>query len=84
MLVDLQSEGVSTKEFIFVCRGAKGCLLSLDACVNLGIVPVTYPTIGSIPSVRELKENMLMKEETTKEETTKDPGKEGQLKVRKG
>ena len=79
MVVDLQSEGVSTKEFIYICRGAKGCLLSLDACVNLGIVPVTFPTIGSIPSVKELKENMSMKEETTK-----DPGKEGQSKVRKG
>ena len=58
-------------------------MLSLDACVNLGIVPESFPTTGSVSSVKELKETMSMREETTKEEA-KDPSKEGKSKVRKG
>ena len=89
VVVELQSEGVSTKEFVYICKGTKGCLLSVDTCVNLGIVPEVFPMTGSISSVKELKENISMerrttKEEMTKEETTKEPGKEGQSKVRKG
>ena len=46
VLVDMMVGEETTKEMVYVCRGTKGCLLSLDACVNLGIVPRTFPAPG--------------------------------------
>ena len=39
ILVELESSGSRTKEQIYICRGTKGCLLSLEACILLGLVP---------------------------------------------
>ena len=34
VVVELQYEGVNTNELICICRGAKGCMLSLDVCAG--------------------------------------------------
>ncbi|MCP3680923.1 MAG: hypothetical protein GY782_11975, partial [Gammaproteobacteria bacterium] len=46
VLVDIWAGGEATKEMVYICEGTKGCLLSLDACVNLGIIPKTFPEPG--------------------------------------
>ena len=38
-LVRLSTEEASTLELVYICRGTKGCLLSLEACMALGWCP---------------------------------------------
>ena len=47
ILVELESLGHCTKEQIYICRGTKGCLLSLEACISLDLVPKSFPEPGA-------------------------------------
>ena len=48
VLVEVSGAGCTTREQVYICGGTKGCLLSLEACMALGIVPTTFPTPGSV------------------------------------
>ena len=39
--------GMSTQQVIYICKGTSGALLSLEACVALGLVPRNFPSPGS-------------------------------------
>ena len=47
VLVSIEGAGVATKEQVYICKGTRRCLLSLEACIALGIVPDTFPAPGS-------------------------------------
>ena len=47
VFVSVGAMGNLTKEMVYVCRGTRGCLLSLNVCVNLGIVPESFPSLGT-------------------------------------
>ena len=46
VLVDIMVGTSRTREMIYICRGTAGCLLSLNGCINLGIIPGSFPTPG--------------------------------------
>ena len=47
VLVEISGAGRVTREQVYICGGTNGCLLSLEACIALEIVPPTFPTPGS-------------------------------------
>lgn len=76
VLVELVNRGKSALEMVYVCRGSKGCLLSLKAFIALGVVPEKFPE----GQVRETSDRMECKD-SDKEEVKDIPGKDN---VKKG
>ena len=52
VFVSLTGSGQATKEQVYICRGTKGCLLSLDACIALRVVPGSFPQPGAVGGAR--------------------------------
>ena len=51
-------EDPTTKQIVYICKGVTGVLLSLEACIDLGLVKDDFPkTCISVKSVKGKKQN---------------------------